>query len=210
MKKVFIAASISAGLAISLSFPSYVSASSFDALCEGDIACAVTVAGDTLSVGTLKIPSQQIIGWGETEAKSKRKPQLCLLSLTACALTIFHDYRYYVDYANDEGAVSKAVFRFVNDKPAKQLVRELTSLTNLASGQTSEAVAQWAEKRRSEVEHQKLVDSLNCSPVLKPYRCSYRSYLDANPGAREWADKNPSLANSQMIQMKAVETIKGN
>ena len=206
MKNVFLAASTSAGLAISVMFPSHVIASSFEALCESDIACAVSVDGEMLSVGPLKIASQRIIGWGETEAKSKRKPELCLLSLTACALTIFHDYRYYVDYANDEGVVSKTMFKFVNDKPAKQLVRELTSLTNLASGQSSEAATQWAEKRRSEIEYQILVDSLNCSPVLKPFKCSYRSYLDANPGAREWAAKNPVLAKNQMIQMKSVET----
>lgn len=182
-------------------------ASSFEGLCDLDKECKITVGESTLTISGIAIPSSRIIGWGETEAKSKRKPQLCLLSLTACALTIFHDYRYYVDYADDQGVLSKLTFRFVNDKPAKQLVRELTSLTNLASGQTSEAATTWASSRRAEVDHQKLVDSLNCSPVLRPYKCSYYSYLNSNPGAKVWAELNPALARKQIIQMKAVESL---
>ena len=189
----------------SIFLPSDGLASSFDAICDSDRECVVAINDGILSVNGLVIPSKQIISWGETEAKSKRKPQLCLLSLTACALTIFHDYRYYVDYADDQGVLSKLTFRFVNDRPAKQLVRELTTLTNLASGQSSEVATTWALNRRAEVDHQKLVDKLNCSPVLKPYKCSYYSYLNSNPGAKLWAELNPTLAKQQILQMKAVE-----
>ncbi len=179
----------------------------FDALCEGDTKCKIIVGDQLLSAGSTNVPANRIISWGETEAKSKRKPELCLLSITACALTIFHDYRYYVDYATADGELRKLDFRFINDKPAKQLSRKLTSLTNLASGQTSEKTASWADARRGEVKYQKFVESLNCSPTLKPYKCSYNTYLESNPAAKAWAKANPSLIQSQMVLMKAIEVL---
>jgi hypothetical protein len=72
---------------------------------------------------------------------------------------------------------------------------------------TSESIQQWANARREESEYQKMLEKLNCSPVLKPYKCSYAAYLDSNPAAKQWAAANPSLVKNQMIQMKAVEVI---
>jgi hypothetical protein len=80
----------------------------------------------------------------------------------------------------------------------------------LASGQTNNTAKSWAENRQKEVEYQKMVDSLNCSPVLKPYGCSYNAYLDANPAVQTWAKANPGLVNSQIIRMKAVESLPSN
>jgi hypothetical protein len=182
-------------------------AETFDALCYEDEKCKVVISETSISIGQKSIQSDRILKWAEIEAKSKRKPELCLLSLTACALTIFHDYRYYVEYADANGQTAREDFRFINDKPAKQVARAMTELTNLASGQSNEATQQWASARREEVEYQKMIESLNCSPVLKPYKCSYAAYLDSNPGAKQWAAANPSLVKNQMIQMKAVEAI---
>lgn len=182
-------------------------AETFDALCREDEKCKIVISDTSISIGQKTIQSDRILKWAETEAKSKRDPGLCLMSLTACALTIFHDYRYYVEYADAEGQIASENFRFVNDKPAKQVARDLTELTNLASGQVKESTEQWAKARRDEVEYQKMLEQLNCSPVLKPHKCSYTAYLESNPAAKQWAAANPSLVRDQMIQMKAVEVL---
>lgn len=179
----------------------------FNALCEGDQECRVEIGRDTIKVASLSIPVSSIISWGETESSSKRDPRLCILSITACALTIFHNYRYYVDYADEDGQQKRVAFRFVNDKPAKQLAREITGVTNLANGQRSDLALEKAEARRKDIELKKFVDSLDCSPVLKPYNCSYKAYLNANPAANAWAKANPGLVSTQMKQMKAVESL---
>jgi hypothetical protein len=180
---------------------------SFDALCDKDVKCRVVIGDLEIIVGSTSIPSSKILKWQELEAESKRKPELCLLSLTACALIIFHDYKYSIEYAGDDGTLQVSQFRFVNDKPAKKIASALTALTNLASGQANTNVLALLQKREKEVEYEKMIASLDCSPVIKPFKCSYNAYLEATPGARAWAQANPSLAKSQMVHMKAVETV---
>lgn len=180
---------------------------SFDALCDNDSKCRVVVGDSNIVVGSTSISSGNILKWQELEAESKRKPELCLLSLTACALTIFHDYRYSIQYAANDGTLQVTQFRFVNDKPAKKIASALTELTNLASGQTNTDVMAWLQQRQKELEYEKMIASLDCSPVIKPFKCSYNAYLESSPGAKAWAQANPSLAKSQMVHMKAVETM---
>jgi hypothetical protein len=180
---------------------------SFDALCDKDVKCKVVIGDLEIIISSTSIPSSKILKWQELEAESKRKPELCLLSLTACALIIFHDYKYSIEYAGDDGTLQVSQFRFVNDKPAKKIASALTALTNLASGQANTNVLALLQKREKEVEYEKMIASLDCSPVIKPFKCSYNAYLEATPGAKAWAQANPSLAKSQMVHMKAVETV---
>ena len=105
------------------------------------------------------------------------------------------------------GELQVSRFRFTNDAPAKQLVRDLTVSTNLAGDQANTSVAMQTEKRRSEIEYDKMISGLNRSPIIKPFKCSYNCYLEATPAAKAWAQANPSLVRNQMTQFKAVEVL---
>jgi hypothetical protein len=194
-------------LGFSLHPASSLAAESFEALCENNTKCQVVVDDKKIVVNGKEIPSSKILKWSEANAKSERKPEICLLSVAACLLLIFHDYQYSVEYADEKGELQVSRFRFTNDKPAKQLVRELTELTNLASDQTNTSVATQIEQRRAEIEYEKMISGLNCSPAIKPFKCSYADYLEATPAAKAWAEANPSLVRSQMIKFRAVEVL---
>ena len=194
-------------LGFSLHPASSLASQSFEALCENNTKCQVVIDDKKIVVNGKEIPSSKILKWSETSAKSERKPEICLLSLTACLLLKFHDYQYSVEYADEKGELQVSKFRFTNDKPAKQLVRELTATTNLASDQTNTSIATQIEQRRAEIEYEKMISGLNCSPAIKPFKCSYTDYLEATPAAKAWAEANPSLVRSQMIKYKAVEVL---
>ena len=194
-------------LGFSLYPASSIASQTFEALCEENAKCQVVIDDKKIVVNGKEIPSDKILKWSETEATSKRDPGLCLLSITACLLTKFHNYQYSIQYVDEMGELQVSKFRFTNDAPAKQLVRDLTVLTNLAGDQASTSVAMQIEKRRSEIEYDKMISGLNCSPVIKPFKCSYNGYLEATPAAKAWAKANPSLVRNQMIQFKAVEVL---
>lgn len=48
-------------------------------------------------------------------------------------------------------------------------------------------------------------ESLKCNFKLKTYKCSYNSYLEANPGMKKWADLNPELANKERVRLGSVD-----
>jgi hypothetical protein len=195
-------------LAVSFfSLDSPVLAGVFDALCNGDKECRVSVGDGKLVVGNSEISVSRIISWEESLAKTGKDAGLCLLSITACALTNIHDYRYNVYYMNDDGDVSTTSFRFVNNEPAARVKRQLTSLTNLAPSQVSEEATSKAAALKKESTRQKLINSLDCSPLIKPYGCSFTQYMNSIPSVKAWAIANPSLVESQMIKMKAIEAV---
>jgi hypothetical protein len=46
---------------------------------------------------------------------------------------------------------------------------------------------------------------LKCDFKLKAYMCSYNSYLDKNPGMKEWAELNPKLAADERVKLQSVD-----
>ena len=95
----------------------------------------------------------------------------------------------------------------MNDKPAKQMVQELTSFSNLASHQKNNEAFGLAQKRAEDKALQDLIEKVNCAPALRAYKCSFEAYLLGNPAAKAWADANPSLVEGQMKRMRSIETL---
>ena len=48
-------------------------------------------------------------------------------------------------------------------------------------------------------------EGLKCDFKLKAYKCSYDSYLDANPGMKKWAELNPGLAAEERAKLQSVD-----
>ena len=44
-----------------------------------------------------------------------------------------------------------------------------------------------------------------CDFKLKAYKCSYNTYLDANPSMKQWAELNPDIANKERIRLQSVD-----
>ena len=42
-----------------------------------------------------------------------------------------------------------------------------------------------------------------CADKLQPYECSYSSYLDANPGMKQWAELNPAMAEKERLRLES-------
>ena len=181
-------------------------AAEFDAHCGEKNDCSIAFADDSLFVGEQRILKSEIVGWREVAASSKKDPALCLVSITACLLTTFHNYQYEVEFVDEDGVVDTVSFSFVNDKPAKQMVRELTLFSNLASYQKNNEALSLAQKRAEDKALQDMIENANCAPALRAYKCSFESYLLGNPAAKAWADANPSLVEAQMKRMRSIET----
>ncbi|WP_413359966.1 hypothetical protein [Prochlorococcus sp. MIT 1201] len=59
--------------------------------------------------------------------------------------------------------------------------------------------------RQARVETKIPEEEIRCSPRLKKYKCSYNSYLDANPGMKKWAELNPEMANNERIKLESID-----
>lgn len=48
-------------------------------------------------------------------------------------------------------------------------------------------------------------DVPKCDFKLRPYDCSYNTYLEANPSMKEWAELNPEMASKERLRLQSVD-----
>jgi hypothetical protein len=48
-------------------------------------------------------------------------------------------------------------------------------------------------------------DGPKCDFKLRPYDCSYNTYLEANPSMKEWAELNPEMASKERLRLQSVD-----
>ena len=56
-----------------------------------------------------------------------------------------------------------------------------------------------------ELEDEKSLTQSSCDFKLQKYNCSYKAYLDANPGIKEWAISNPNMAAKERLRLQSVD-----
>jgi hypothetical protein len=195
-------------LAACVSFCGISSASEFQALCGG-VKCTVSITPDLISSPYGQIPPSRVTYWGSS-GDSKTSVG------TGVATTILfggigllgflaknHQYNFTINGFDAEGKKASMQVEFKNDKPAKQLMSELTAFTGLGMGQTRTAVEILAAEKGEEPTLETLgkkEDDLILGPkgskdsTKKPSKNCWSTYLEKNPAMQEWAKANPGQA----------------
>ena len=125
-------------------YGSAAAASEVQALCGG-VKCTVSITPDLISSPYGQIPPARVTYWGSS-GDSKTSVG------TGVATTILfggigllgflaknHQYNFTINSFDAEGKKASMQIEFKNDKPAKQLMSELTAFTGLGMGQTRTA-----------------------------------------------------------------------
>jgi hypothetical protein len=190
-----------------VTFSGAATASEFQALCGG-IKCTVTITPELISSPYGQIPPSRVTYWGSS-GDSKTSVG------TGVATTILfggigllgflaknHQYNFTINGFDAEGKKASMQVEFKNDKPAKQLMSELTAFTGLGMGQTRSAEEILAVEKGEEPTLERLgkkEDDSILGPKGKkdskkqPQNC-WSKYLDSNPAMQKWAEANPAQA----------------
>ena len=208
MKKIQ-AAALAATTAL-LTLQGAATAGTYDALCGG-VGCTVSVTADGVGVSGQTIPAHRVTSWhmggsSETDVATGVATTFLFGGLGLLGFTAKkHDYNFSVSGYDENGKKTSFSFRFINDKPAKQLAARLPGVTGLAVNQTrtiEEIVAYEKGERPAAVLGRVATagigaiggPSLPASMVAtKPSNC-WSNYLDNNPAMKIWADANPGPA----------------
>jgi len=183
-------------------------AGEYRALCGGSD-CNVTITPDLITSPYGSIPPSRVTYWGSV-GDSKTSVG------TGVATTILfggigllgflaknHQYNFTINGFDQEGRKATMQIEFKNDKPAKQMMAELSALTGLGMGQTRTAEEILAAEQGKE----QTLGSLGrdqASPQLGPMKprkaiaeaktnC-WSAYLKNNPAMLKWAEANPAQA----------------
>jgi len=184
-----------------------VLASEFQALCGG-VKCTVSITPDLISSPYGQLPPSRVTYWGSS-GDSKTSVG------TGVATTILfggigllgflaknHQYNFTINGFDAEGKKASMQVEFKNDKPAKQMMSELTAFTGLGMGQTRTAEEILAAENGQEATLESIGKSRD-AVIIGPKgqrkaevaraNC-WSAYLDKNPAMMKWAEANPAQA----------------
>jgi len=116
-----------------------------------------------------------------------------------------HDYVYSINYVDSTGNIQATAIAFKNNTPANQFMMEMMGMTGLAVGQVNTTLQARIEQIRAESAEKSRVASLDYARPLKPYSCSWQSYLEANSSVKTWAERNPALVPAEKTRLGAVD-----
>ncbi len=182
-------------------------AGTYSALCAG-VDCSVTLGPDLIKSPYGEIVPTRVTYWGST-GDSKTSVG------TGVATTILfggigllgflaknHQYDFTINGFDAEGKKVTMQVQFKNDKPAKQMMSELTAFTGLGMGQTRTVQEIVAAESGDEVTLSSLAAPTGVgelgprkasSPASAEKNC-WSTYLASNPAMQIWAEANPAQA----------------
>lgn len=189
-------------------------AGTYEAVC-GTAECRITLSPESIVTPYGVIPTTRVANWGGTGASSTD------LVLGAAATYVLgpaglvgflaktHDYNYLITGYDQQGNRTSVQIRFLNDKPAKDFVQEMVSITGLGMGQTRTAseireleqrVSQEGIGAVTKPRSHTLEQDLNRENKIKNYPSAtkgkqcWSSYLKDNMPIKIWVDSNPEPA----------------
>jgi len=184
----------------------------YQALCPGGAACSVTLMNGQVSMPGLTIPKESILSWSQGGSGSKTDVGMGVGGLILFGLPGLigfaaktHDYVYSINYVDSTGNVQATAIAFKNNTPANQFMMEMMGMIGLTVGQVNTTLQARIDQIRAESAEKTRVASLDCARPLKPYNCSWQSYLEANPSVKAWADRNPGLVPAEKVKLRAVD-----
>lgn len=116
-----------------------------------------------------------------------------------------HDYQFTINYVDDSGNVQAAAVVFKNNTPANQFMMELMGMTGLTMGEVNKDLQARIDELKEEAAERRRIEALDCARVLKPFGCSWSSYLEANPNVRIWAERNPQMVAAEKARLRAID-----
>jgi hypothetical protein len=184
----------------------------YQALCAGGSACSVTLVNGQISMPGLTIPKESILSWSQGGAGTKTDVGMGVGGLILFGLPGLigfaakkHDYVFSVNYMDSTGNLQSTAIAFKNNTPANQFMMEMMGMTGLAVGQVNPSLQSRIELMRAESAEKARIASLDCARPLKPYNCSWQSYMEVNPTVKVWADRNPSLVPAEKARLGAAD-----
>ena len=182
-------------------------AGSYDALCGG-VKCIVTVTPDAISSPYGEILSSRVTYWGSTGDSSTSVGTGVATTILFGGIGLLgflaknHEYSFTVNGFDADGKKVSMQLAFKNDKPAKRLMAELSSVTGLGMGQTRTAEEILAAESGSQVTLQAItgskelsLDRANATKLTVPVNNNcWSEYLKRNPAMESWAKSNPAQA----------------
>lgn len=184
----------------------------YQAVCSSGRECTVTIASGKLSMPGVAIDKEQILSWSQGGSGSKTDVGMGVGGVLLFGLPGLigfgakkHDYQFYVNYVDSSGEVQMATIGFKNNTPANQFMMEMMGMTGLTIGEVNKPLQERLGVIKQEAAEKARLESLDCAPVLKPYKCSYAAYLDSNPGPKAWAAKYPQMVPAEKARLKAID-----
>ena len=204
MKTRLLAVAVAATTAVT---PAAAWAGTYAALCGG-INCTVSITPEAIKSSYGEIPPSRVTYWGSTgESKTSIGTGVATTILFGGIgllgfLAKTHQYNFTINGFDADGKKASMQIEFKNDKPAKQLMGELTAFTGLGMGQTRTAEEILAAESGAEATLQSLGKSkeatilgpkaLNTATEAK--RNCWSAYINKNPEMLNWANTNPLQA----------------
>lgn len=192
--------------------PGAALAGSYQAICAGDSSCTVTLFNGQVSLPGLTVSKENILSWSQGGSGTKTDVGMGVGGIILFGLPGLigfaakkHDYVFTINYVEPSGNIQAASIGFKNNTPANQFMMEMIGMTGLAVGQVNPTLQARIDTMRQAAAEQARIASLNCAPVLKTFSCNWSTYLEANPNAKAWAEKNPSLVNAEKARLGAVD-----
>jgi hypothetical protein len=184
----------------------------YQALCPGGATCSVTLMNGQVSMPGLTIPKESILSWSQGGSGTKTDVGMGVGGLILFGLPGLigfaakkHDYVFSINYVDSTGNIQATAVAFKNNTPANQFMMEMMGMTGLAVGQVNTSLQARIDQIRADSAEKARVASLDCARPLKPYACSWQSYIDANPTVRVWSERNPALVAGEKARLGAVD-----
>jgi len=116
-----------------------------------------------------------------------------------------HDYQFTINHVDDSGNVQASTVTFKNNTPANQFMMELMGMTRLSMGQLNSDLQARIDQLQQEAAERKRIANLDCARVLKPFGCSWSTYLEANPNVQVWAERYPEMVAAEKARLGAAD-----
>lgn len=204
---------LAAGTVLALSIvPTPGMAGVYKALCTGGANCTVTLANGQIVTPSQTIAKDQVLSWSQGGGGSRSDVGLGVATTILFGLpgllgfgAKVHDYQYQISHVDAQGNTQVTTIAFVNDVPSNQFMMELMGLTGLSAGQVNMSLQARLDQIKAEAAEKARIEALDCARVLKPFACSWTTYLAANPSLQQWARTYPQLVPAEKARLRAAD-----
>ena len=194
------------------SLPAPCIAASYAAICSGGTDCSVLLGVGKISMPGLTINKDKVLSWSQGGSGTKTDVGIGVASVVMFGLPGLigfgakkHDYLFTINYVDEAGNTQATTVGFKNNVPANQFMSELMGMTGLSMGETNKTLQEQINTLQAAAAEKARLAALQCAPVLKPYKCSWSQYLEANASVRAWAQKYPQMATAEKTRLLAAD-----
>jgi hypothetical protein len=184
----------------------------YQALCSGGSECTVTLANGQIGMPGLVIPKDQVLSWSQGGSGSKTDVGMGVAGVALFGVPGLigfaakkHDYRYTINDVDETGNTQAVLVGFKNNVPANQFMMEMIGMTGLSIGEVNQELEPKLAQMKADAAEKARIAALDCSRVIKTYRCSWSADVGANPAVQIWASKYPLMVPAEKARLGAID-----